>query len=303
MNLSRKLTVLRKTFRNYLAVGWKLKVSKPDEIQVVLKSGLKCVLYRYQVYMLLEFVNKGEDADEVLKYMLQERIPYKGSAIVMHGWVLPGNRDNGNLLDVFINEDYRFLNVKDKDVIDIGASIGDSAIYFAYNGAKKVIALEPYPYSFNFAVRNVKDNNLDEKVILLNAGYGKDGKLVVDDNLVSNAGMDLKDSEKGKSIRIYSLKSLLSEFNLNGNLMLKMDCEGCEYNLLNEEDQILANFSKIQIEYHYGYQRLVDKLRMAGFEVKFTDPTKSRNRCASRMNMLSGYIYASKPTLPWSAPP
>jgi len=60
-------------------------------------------------------------------------------------------------------------------VVDIGASIGDSSIYFALNGASYVIALEPYPYTFNLAVKNVKVNNLNDKIKILNAGYG--GKL------------------------------------------------------------------------------------------------------------------------------
>jgi FkbM family methyltransferase len=269
-------------------------VSKPEEIPIVLLSSMKCVLYRYQVYALLEFVNKGGDADEVLNYMLQEKVPYKGNGIIIHGWVGPVNRLNGDIFEVFIKEGYRFLNVKDKTVIDIGAGIGDSAIYFALNGAKKVISLEPYPYSFNFAVRNVKENNLDEKVALLNAGYGKDGEIIVDDNLVSNAGTGLKGSERGRRIKIYSLKSLFGEFDLNDDAILKIDCEGCEYNLLNEEDSILANFSQIQIEYHYGYKGLVEKLRKGGFEVNYTEPTKMFGQSPSQTKMLIGYIYASK---------
>ncbi|MCY0863297.1 MAG: hypothetical protein OWQ52_12855 [Metallosphaera prunae] len=36
-------------------------------------------------------------------------------------------------------------------------------------GARKVIALEPYPYSFRFAERNIRENKLDDKIVLLNA--------------------------------------------------------------------------------------------------------------------------------------
>jgi hypothetical protein len=35
----------------------------------------------------------------------------------------------------FIDEQYKWLNVKGKEVVDIGANIGDSAIYFAVNTA------------------------------------------------------------------------------------------------------------------------------------------------------------------------
>jgi len=45
----------------------------------------------------------------------------------------------GSISEIFDNEDYKFLNVKDKNVLDIGAFVGDSPIYFILKGAKKSI--------------------------------------------------------------------------------------------------------------------------------------------------------------------
>ena len=72
---------------------------------------------------------------------------------------------------VFFKKEYNFLNVKDRDVIDVGMSIGDSTIYFALNGVRRVIGLEPYPYAFSYEEKNVKLNNL-QNIIIHNAGYG-----------------------------------------------------------------------------------------------------------------------------------
>ncbi len=88
---------------------------------------------------------------------------------------------------VFFYEDYKFLNVKDMDVIDIGMNIGDSSIYFSMNGAKRVIGLEPYPYAFSFAEKNVKLNGINN-IILLNSGYGKDSNVVIDQGKISGTG-------------------------------------------------------------------------------------------------------------------
>ncbi|MEM3744720.1 MAG: hypothetical protein QW759_02675 [Candidatus Micrarchaeaceae archaeon] len=60
----------------------------------------------------------------------------------------------------FIEEEYKWLDVKEKDVVDIGANIGDSAIYFAVKGAKHVYAFELYPYSYNLAKMNIAENKL-----------------------------------------------------------------------------------------------------------------------------------------------
>jgi hypothetical protein len=47
---------------------------------------------------------------------------------------------NGDLFNIFYKKEYEFLPVNNRVVIDIGANIADSSIYFAINGAKKVIA-------------------------------------------------------------------------------------------------------------------------------------------------------------------
>ena len=73
-----------------------------------------------------------------------------------------------------------------------------------------------------------------------------------------------------------------------------MDCEGCEYNLVNEDKDVLDRFSQMQIEYHYGPKKLVEKLRNSGFDVKYTEPKKSYNAQLENPNLCSGYIYATK---------
>ena len=49
--------------------------------------------------------------------------------------------------------DYNFLMpIKGNTVIDIGANIADSSAWFAVNGASKVIAFEPYKWSYKMAL-------------------------------------------------------------------------------------------------------------------------------------------------------
>ncbi|MEM4071650.1 MAG: FkbM family methyltransferase [Thermoplasmata archaeon] len=208
--------------------------------------------------------------------------------------------DIGNGADPFasfFNEEYDFLNVEGKNVIDIGANIGDSAIYFAIKGARKVISLEPYPYNFNIAKKNLQTflTNYPEfrdKIEIINAGYGEDKEIKIDVSFIPDNGSDIKESESGLNINLYSLKTLMSKYNIDSGI-LKMDCEGCEYSLLNEDDEIIKKFSMIEIEYHYGYEKLVDKLRKCGYNVKYTEPKESYNPSAGKTMML-GYIYAEK---------
>ena len=195
---------------------------------------------------------------------------------------------NGDVGATFIREDYKWLRPKNCIVIDIGANIGDSSIYFALKGAKKVIALEPFPYSYRLAKENILNNGYNEKIVLLNAGYGKDGETYVEDKLTGTGDL-LTPSNDGIRIKIFSIKTLLDKYSIYSAL-LKMDCEGCEYNLLDEDNDTLRRFKRIQIEYHYGYERLKNKFEEAGFKLRYTEPVLGANN----ENMHMGYIYAEK---------
>jgi len=71
---------------------------------------------------------------------------------------------------------YAKLNVVNKVVVDIGANIGDTAIFFFLHGAKSVIALEPIPKFYELARRNLSNNCSNAKIVLLNRAAGKPGR-------------------------------------------------------------------------------------------------------------------------------
>jgi len=48
-----------------------------------------------------------------------------------------------SILEVFDYGEYEPLSVEGRVVVDVGAFVGDSAIYFALKGARRVIAIEP----------------------------------------------------------------------------------------------------------------------------------------------------------------
>ena len=181
--------------------------------------------------------------------------------------------------------------MNDCDVIDVGMNIGDSSIYFSMNGAKRVIGLEPYPYAFSIAEKNIRLNNINN-IIPINAGYGKDSNVIVSEKISSNSS-SLICSDSGKEISIISLKTLINRYNIE-SAVLKMDCEGCEYSLMDEDNEVFTHIKMIQIEYHYGYKKLVEKLKDADFDVKYTQPGKFYNRNAENPNMELGYIYAKR---------
>ncbi len=202
----------------------------------------------------------------------------------------------GMVLEQFIEQEYKWLNVKHKDVIDIGANIGDSAIYFALNGAKHIYAFELYPYSYNLAIKNINLNELNNKISLFNQGVGtKKSSIMIKRNFKNYGGTDLKAFDKGDIINITTLEEIVNKFKIN-NAALKIDCEGCEYNIiLNASDDTLMKFNQIIIEYHYGYLNLKSKLEKSGFIVKNTFPRYSFNTESENHDMIIGFLYATLP--------
>lgn len=293
-NILKVIGAYRKAYRNYISVlltvfirngkssyhkNTYIKVFVRNKKRITASSG--CVM-AYARVVNIENINISQlDLTEnglIFKY---KNLPVKLYAPI-----------SSDIDAVFFYEDYKFLNVKDRDVIDIGMNIGDSSVYFSIIGARRVIGLEPYPYAFSFAEKNVQLNSINN-IILLNAGYGKDRSIIIDQEKKSGIGSSLIPSRKGKNIPILSLNTLINKYNIK-NAILKMDCEGCEYALLDENVEVFSYIEMIQIEYHYGYEDLVKKLENYGFDVKYTEPKKIYSSDAENPNMYVGYIYANK---------
>jgi hypothetical protein len=172
--------------------------------------------------------------------------------------------------DEVFGGEYQWLPVKNKIVVDVGASIGDSSLYFAFRGAKKVIAIESDNIRFQYLEENVKSSIYANTIKLLKVGLSAD--------CVLSSELDSK--------QLISLKLISQMFDNNEKAVMKIDCEGCEYDaILNAEENTLSRFSHIVGEYHYDYVIIKNKLESFGFKTIFTkpvffyDPTKSNPNC------------------------
>lgn len=207
--------------------------------------------------------------------------------------ILHKSINNGDIQGVFLRNEYQFLPVRGKTVVDIGANIGDSSIYFALRGASKIIALEPFPVNYEAARKNVEFNNLSDKITVLLAGCaGHQGSIVIDREYKSEGGSSLHEFQSGIRIPLLTIEYILNEFVIPSQSILKVDCEGCEYDvILSSTPETLQRFSHIQIEYHYGYKNLKTKLETSGFQVWYDGPM--RWNWEGRYQYL-GFIYASR---------
>ena len=124
---------------------------------------------------------------------------YKNHQCKFYGVIENGRTINGDIVGIFFKEEYKFLDLENSTIIDIGANIGDTAIYFCLNNARHVIALEPFPFSYKYLAFNTTTNNMNNKIETLNAGYGKDSEVNVKD-IKSNDDSTLEISDSGKKL-------------------------------------------------------------------------------------------------------
>ncbi len=306
-NKIKDLIVVKSVVKNWFDVLMFRLGLKKANFTMVLRNGVKFKINKPEDYFLFWESKQGEQ--ELVKLLDLNR-PVK---IIEKNKIIKFKFDNktlkfsynsqkqlhntlGMIREQFIDEQYKWLDVKNRIVIDIGANIGDSAIYFALKGAKHVYAFEPYPYSYGIAMQNIKLNKLQYKITLLNEGCsGKGGKIKINAEYENLGGTDLKNFEKGTNINITTLREILKRFEITEEAVLKIDCEGCEYGVLLEtQDSVLRKFKQIQVEYHYGYQNIKRKLNDSGFKVTNTMPKYPTNPEAENKEMIVGLIYAKR---------
>jgi FkbM family methyltransferase len=188
-------------------------------------------------------------------------------------FVVDNKRQYGNtlhlILENLVTEQYKMMPVKGKVVVDIGAGVADTAIYFAGNGAKRVYAYEPYPYTFGLASKNVSTNKLGGRIKLINEAVSdKKGTITLARAPESYAYPDLKASTSGKAIKITTLNDIVKALRIKDGA-LKIDIEGYERQvILGADKTALRCFSHIIAEYNHGHSKISKKLLSAGFEVK-----------------------------------
>jgi len=178
---------------------------------------------------------------------------------------------------VFVKGEYEIPEVlsglKGREAVDVGANIGDSALYFILHGARKVIAIEPLPNVAKCAEENVRLSGATDKVKVINAALSSGPVNVPCNYDLSSSGVfsTLKGSGSCRVPGV-SLDELLSM--INDPYLLKIDCEGCEAQvILGPERERLRAFEHIILETHplnsgVSDEKLLTSLKGLGFDCR-----------------------------------
>lgn len=174
----------------------------------------------------------------------------------------------GHLLATFYDDEYKFLDVSGKIVVDVGASIGDTSIYFVSRGAKRVIAYEPIPHICELMKKNVKLNNMNN-VININCNavsFSTSSKtllLCINKRWhgISRIVNSPEECSDGDIVQVPTSTIPRAD-------VLKMDCEGCEFDIIINMNEPM--YYEIGLEFHGTPDKLIMKLRELGYDVFIT---------------------------------
>jgi len=148
--------------------------------------------------------------------------------------------------EVFFTDDYRFDQIKDHVlknqqnpvIIDVGANVGYlSAFSFTRFPNAKVISVEPIPKNLELLKRNQLRNDGFDWTIIEGVLADKSGEVEIQfdnsDSFSTSASMYGLDSGKDSvKVKSRTLVSLMTELALPAIHILKLDCEGSEYDIL-----------------------------------------------------------------------
>ena len=206
--------------------------------------------------------------------------------------------DNKNSSSVYwiydeLKEEYHLneLNISDNDVIiDIGAHVGVVSTYLSKaNPNSKIYSFEPSSNTFHCLTKNIKMNNINN-VKIFNHGVTSDGRDITMMMPVGNTGgsSSIYTPQNGlyykNTIKSVSINNLIKEILITEKTdkikILKIDCEGSEYEILNTLEPELFN----KIEYLIGEFHTIkdDEIRtpkkLLEYCEKFIDPKKIKIR-------------------------
>lgn len=143
----------------------------------------------------------------------------------------------------------RFNSVKEGDVVlDIGASVGPFSHSILPKKPEKLYCVEPSKDLFISLVKNTSSFSVDTPIIYVNKAISDDGEAKVfsgNENIYGG----------NNDYEVISFDNLIQEYNISKVDFLKLDCEGGEYDIFNDNniEWIVENVKYIAAEFHLTY--------------------------------------------------
>lgn len=170
-------------------------------------------------------------------------------------------------------------------IVDAGANIGASAVYFARKFPRAlVIAIEPE--AGNFALLQKNATGYGNIVTVQAALWGTQGKRTIQNRLTGHWGYTVSDTSNptettGQDVECITMEQLMAQHELASIDLLKMDIEGGELHVLEHSGAWITKVGILTVELH-------DRIVM-GCDRAFYLATQSFQRCEKHGEMVTAY--------------
>jgi FkbM family methyltransferase len=162
-----------------------------------------------------------------------------------------------------------------RTIVDVGAHVGSFTVWAGRRAPKaRILAIEPNPATFRLLMHNIQENHLEGRAMAINAAVsdftGAGGLTIGDHSLGARLA---RGTQSEIPVDVQTLDVLLSSAGIVQVDMLKMDCEGMEFAILNSiERRWLDRIQVLACEYHpdpdHDVVELETVLHDAGFATR-----------------------------------
>jgi FkbM family methyltransferase len=179
--------------------------------------------------------------------------------------------------EIYIDEPFKSLDFTPKIIIDLGANIGLSTIYFKNRFPKsKVFSVEPEEKNFVMLLKNTSNYN---NIFIFKKGiWSKKANLKIINKNSNSSAFIVKETSKKKTLEGISLNDLCHKYKISKIDLLKIDIEGTEKEILSKNYEWLGKTKFIFIESHERFSPGINKLiEKKSNEFSFTLDKKKHN--------------------------
>jgi len=145
------------------------------------------------------------------------------------------------------------FEINDKDiVIDVGAHIGLFSLFASQFCKKgKIFSFEPIKENFELLKKNIEINEITNITFFNEAISDKTSKMTLYQNEDEAGHSKFVKTSKSMEVNSKSFKEFLDERKIDSYDLLKLDCEGSEYEIIESlPPNYFEKLKKIIIEYH-----------------------------------------------------
>jgi FkbM family methyltransferase len=166
-------------------------------------------------------------------------------------------------------------------IIDVGANVGIVSFYFAKKyPTSKIFAYEPHPLNYQNLIKGIEANNVTNIYPFNLAVFSKSGldvKIHLHENNTSASSVfRFLPEDPYVNIKTISLDDILKQNNISYIDFLKIDCEGAEFDILENTKMFYQEEIPIKnmfVEFH----RFMEKLENKNVEIALENLKEIKN--------------------------